>query len=371
MNYIFRSAREAVGALIEQTIPGDFVRVQAQGGEAPVYGRVLAPEDPALAQMRPNPGRTYIQVASGEIQEFDPADLEKVSAMEVPSELMPALTSSEDASLAQEVLGSLDPDLVEEFGLGQSRLGGRGSRTGTRDPMADPMKSASASLAQRMPDTRRKKSRAMKKNWRRAKSRSGRPQLGNEPQAVRQNPMHTTFESLIEQELDRLTGAMEAPADRGTEGGEAFSEQPTKFTDNNAVDPRVAYNMTMRVFEATNELMKNLALSKGTPYYMWLQDDPETGTIRMKINGTCPKEIMEKFVRNVEDLELVLLEKPEGDESQRDMVGNWVFETKLPGFPDEYEEPEYSPEPQQFGQPGEYPGEVVLPEEPTGPAIGA
>jgi hypothetical protein len=153
-------------------------------------------------------------------------------------------------------------------------------------------------------------------------------------------------------------------------GGDAFQEEPAKYTDTNAVDPRVAYNMTMRVFEATNDIMKTLALAKGMPYYMWLQDDPEEGTIRLKINGTCPKEIMEKFARNLEDIELVLLEKPEGDETDRNMIGNWVFETKLPGFPDEYEEPDYSPEAAQFGQPGEYPGEVVLPEEPTGTAMG-
>jgi hypothetical protein len=195
MEPIFRSAREAVGFLIEQTIPGDFVRVAAQGNAVPIFGRILAPEDPALAEMRPIPGRSYVQTATGDVQEFDPTDLEKVNAMEIPAEVMAAISSKQDQALAQEVLDSVNPDLAEEFGLGRSLGGGRGPRAGTRDPMADPMQSVAARQAQRMPDTRLKKSRAMKKNWRRTKGRSGRPQLGNEPNALRQNPM-SAFESL-------------------------------------------------------------------------------------------------------------------------------------------------------------------------------
>jgi hypothetical protein len=359
MEPIFRSAREAIGYLIEQTIPGDYVRVAAQGNAVPVFGRVLAPEDPLLAGKRPTPGRAYVQTSSGQIQEFDPMDLQKVGAAEIPSEVIATISGEEDQQLAFEVLQSVNPDLAEEFGL-------------RRNIMADPMRSMDASQAQRMPDTRLKKSLAMKRNWRRAKGRSGRPQLGNEPAVMRNNPL-PAFESLIEQELDRMTGPMSAPVDNAApeEEDHAFREQPSKFSSNNAVDPRVAYNMTTKVFEATNDIMKTLALSKGMPYYMWLQDDPEEGTIRVKLNGTCPKEIVEKFVRNLEDIELVLLEKPEGEESQRDMLGNWVFEAKLPGFPDEYQEPEYSPEAVQAGQPGQFPGEVVLPEEPAAPAMGA
>ena len=368
MEPIFRSAREAIGYLSEQSLPGDFVRVQAQGNAIPIYGRVLAPEDPALAVMQVSPGRTYVQTQTGDVQEFDPTDLEKVDAMAIPSEVMVAISSKNDQALAQEVLLSVDPDLAEEFGLGRAP-GGSSPRAGNRDPMSDPMKSMASRQSQRMPTTRLKKSKAMKNNWRRAKGRSGRPQLGNEPTAVRQDP---TFESLIEQELDRMTGPMNAPAASSAQPeGDAFQEEPAKYTDTKSVDPHVAYNMTMRVFEATNDIMKTLALSRGMPYYMWLQDDPEEGKIRLKVNGTCPKEIMEKFVRNLEDIELVLLEKPEGeDDGERNLLGNWVFETKLPGFPDEYEDPEYSPEAKQLGQPGQYPGEVVLPEEPAGPAIG-
>ena len=337
---VFRSAKEAVGYLLEQSLPGDFVRV----GSSQVYGRVLPPDDPALAGSIPNPSRVYVQTQDGQVQEFDPADLDKASATEIPPEVLSAIASKRDQQLAQEVLSDLSPELSEEFGI-------------SSDPFVDPLKSKTASFAQRMPDTRLRKSRAMRRNWRRAKGRSGQKKLGNEPAAMRNV---RPFESLIEQELDRMVDPENAGDDR-----EPFSEQPTTYTDSNSVDPRVAYNMTMRVFEASNELMKTLALAKGMPYYMWLQDDPEEGKIRMKINGTCPKEIVEKFVRNLDEIELTMLEKPEG-ETEKDRIGNWVFETHLPGFPDEYEEPEYEPEAAQFGSQGQYPGEVVLPEEPAG-----
>jgi hypothetical protein len=425
---------------------GDFVSVAAQSGTEPIYGRVLAPEDPELSQTQTNPGRSYIKMADGQIQEFDPGDLQKVEAAEIPADIVARISGAEDQALERQVLNHLAPDLVEEFGISQG-LGGRsGSRAG--NPMADPAKSAASRMSQRNPEVRRKKSRAMKKNWRRTKSRSGQTNvLGNEPSAFRQaeqmghgprdpqlakeevelltdmlqtmtprqvaddlgigyqtvmRMIHqhnilaphmqrtrgkagimqrhgmdpygrrgesmSSFKRLIEQELDQMAGP---PTENVVdEAGEVFGEEPAKFTDSQAVDPRVAYNMTMRVFEATNEIMKKLSLAKGMPYYMWLQDDPEEGMIRLKMNGTCPREIVEKFVRDLEDVELVLLEKPEGDEDQRNLVGNWVFETKLPGFPDEYEEPEYTPEATQFGQKGELPGEVVLPEEPAEAGMG-
>jgi hypothetical protein len=339
---IFRSAREAVGHLIEQSLPGDFVRV---GGAESLFGRVLSPDDPALAEMQPDPTRVYVQTQTGQVQAFDPQDLEKASAFEIPPDVITAIASRQDQQLAQEVLDDVNPDLAEEFGLRQ-------------DPFVDPLKSKAASQAQRMPDTRLAKSRAMRRNWRRTKSRSGRPVLGNEPQAMRN---FRPFESLIEQELDRMVEPENADNNR-----EPFGEQPTTYTASSSVDPRVAYNMTMRVFEASNEIMKTLAIARGMPYYMWLQDDPEEGKIRLKINGTCPKEIVEKFVRNLDEIELTMLEKPEGEENDRDRIGNWVFETHLPGFPDEYEEPEYEPEQAEYGAQGEYPGEVVLPEEPAG-----
>ena len=340
---VFRSVREAIGYLVEQTMPGDFVRVGQAGAEQQVFGRVLDPTDPALANTRPNPSRVYVQVPSGDIQEFDPNDLEKVQAMDIPPEIVGTIASKRDHQLAQEVLSDLDPELAEEFGL--------------RDPFADPLKSKAASQAQRMPDTRLKKSDKMRHNWRRAKGRSGQKKLGNEPMAMRRD---ARFESLIEQELDRLTGPENADTER-----EPFGDDPATFTDSSSVDPRVAQNMTSRVFEATNEIMKKLALAKGMPYYMWIQDDPEEGRIRMKINGTCPKEIVEKFVRDLNDIEVVLLEQPEGEESESTRIGNWVLETQLPGFPDDYEEPEYEPEQSEYGAQGEYPGEVVLPEEPA------
>lgn len=340
---VFRSAREAVGYLIEQSLPGDFVRIG--GATSPLFARVLAEDDPALAETQIDSDFVYAQVASGKVERFDPSVVQKVSAEEVPADIIEAIASEEDWEIAQEVLDDLPPDLAEEFGL-------------KRDPLADPMQSRAASQAQRSPDTRLKKSRAMRRNWRRTKSRSGRPQLGNEPQAMRK---FKPFESLIEQELDRMVEPENADSNR-----EPFGEQPATYTDSSSVDPRVAHNMTMQVFEASNDIMKTLALAKGMPYYMWLQDDPEEGKIRLKINGTCPKEIVEKFVRDLEEVELTMLEKPEGEEDDRNRLGNWVFETHLPGFPDEYEEPEYEPEQAEYGSSGEYPGEVVLPEEPAG-----
>ena len=337
---------------------GDFVSVGAQSGTEPIYGRVLAPEDPELFQTQTNPGRTYIKMADGQVQEFDPGDLQKVEAAQIPADVVSRISGAEDRTLEQEVLNRIAPELAEEFGLSQGLGGGSGSRAG--NPMTDPAKSMASRMSQRNPDVRRRKSRAMKKNWRRTKSSSGQTNvLGNEPMAFRQESRRT-FQSLMEQELDQMAGP---PTENVVGEPEPFGEEPAKFTDTQAVDPRVAYNMTMRVFEATNEIMKKLSLAKGMPYYMWLQDDPEEGMIRLKMNGTCPREIVEKFVRDLEDVELVLLEKPEGDEDQRNLIGNWVFETKLPGFPDEYEEPEYTPEATQFAQKGQLPGEVVLPEE--------
>lgn len=357
MPLIARSSREAVGLLVEQVLPGDFVRVRAQQ-QAPgseIMGRVLDANDPALAALgrRPNPARMYVQTADGQVNEFDPADLDKINAAEIPGDLMPKL-SSQDQKLTQEVLADLGPGLVEEFGL-----------------RADPERSMTAKLAQRMPDVRSRKSFAMRNRWRRAKNRSGSHQLGHEPSLMR-SESKPGFAELLEQDDDStVSSQMRTSPDLGSQldatsspGGPDFSANKSTFRPDGKVDPRVAYNMTMRVFEATNSIMKSLAISRSMPYFMWVQDDPEEGMIRLKLNGTCPKEIVERFAKSLDDIELTILEKPEGDEKEKNLIGNWVFEAKLEGFPDEYQEPNYTPEQPQPATAGQFPGEVVLPEEP-------
>jgi len=354
---IFRSAREAVGSLTEETLPGDFVRVLSSDPNTLVFGRVLDPADPGLDQQVPS-GRVPVMLGEGNIQQFDPADIEKINAAELPSELLSVL-SGQGEDLQTEVLADLDPELAEEFGLADR---------------PDPERSMANKLAQRMPDVRNRKSRAMKRNWRRSKGRSGDRKLGNEPALMRMNPQHTTFESLVEQ-VSQGFGAYGVNSDvmAGTPGNmgggasdeeEILGQENVTFEGSNAMNPEVAFNLTTRVFEASNDIMKSLSLSNGMPYFTWLQDDPEEGIVRIKINGVCPKEIVEKFTRNLKDLEIVELEHPEGSHENNDLVGSWVFETQLPGFP-EFEEPNYEPEEPQYGQTGEAPGEIVIPEQPV------
>lgn len=354
---IFRSAKEAVGALTEEALPGDFVRVASGDPTVTVFGRVLDSGDPALEEPVPA-GRVPVMLGEGDIQQFDPADIEKVNAAELPSELLAVLSGQED--LQTEVLADLNPDLAEEFGLANR---------------PDPMRSMNNKLAQRMPDVRNRKSRAMKRNWQRSKGRSGDRKLGNEPQLMRMNPMNTTFESLMEQ-VSQGFGAYGVNSDvmagtPGTMGGgvpdedeQILGEEDAVFTDSNAMDPEIAFNLTTRVFEASNSIMKSLALANGMPYFTWLQDDPEEGIVRIKINGVCPKEIVEKFTRGLQEMDIVEVEHPEGSRENNDLVGSWVFQTQLPGFP-EFEEPEYEPEQPQYGQSGEAPGEIIIPEEPV------
>lgn len=354
---IFRSAKEAVGALTEEALPGDFVRVRSADPTAQVFGRVLAADDPSIESPVPT-GRVPVVLGEGNVQQFDPNDIEKIDATELPSELLAVLSGQAGDDLMGEVLADLDPDLAEEFGL------------------ADPMKSMANKLAQRAPDVRNRKSRAMKRNWRRAKGRSvGDRKLGNEPEFMKRNPIGATFESLIEQ-VSQGFGAYGVNSDvmAGTPGNmgggttdedeEILGQDAATFSDTNAMDPEVAFNLTTRVFEASNDIMKSLSLSQGLPYFTWLQDDPEEGVVRIKINGVCPKEIVEKFTHGLKDLEIVELEHPEGTRENNDLTGSWVFETQLPGFP-EFEEPDYEAEQPQYGQSGEAPGEIVIPEEPV------
>lgn len=357
MQSIFRSAKEAVGTLTEEALPGDFVRVRSADPTAEVFGRVLAPDDPSLESPVPA-GRVPVVIGEDNVQQFDPNDIEKVDATELPSELLAALSGQQGNALVGEVLADLDPEMVEEFDL------------------ADPMKSMANKLAQRMPDVRNRKSRAMKRNWRRAKGRSvGDKKLGNEPDLMQRNPALKTFESLVEQ-VSQGFGAYGVNSDvmAGTPGNmgggtaddedEILGQDAATFEGSNAMDPEVAFNLTTRVFEASNDIMKSLSLSQGLPYFTWLQDDPEEGVVRVKINGVCPKEIVEKFVRGLKDMDIVEVEHPEGTRENNDLTGSWVFQTQLPGFPD-FEEPEYEPEQPQYGQSGEAPGEIVIPEEPV------
>ncbi len=361
---VFRSAREAVGALLGSTAPGDFVQLRSIGARATAFGRVLAPDDPALQGRQIPAGRAAVLWDSGQVQDVDPADLLKTPFQQVPPRSAQTLAPRDQAAV--EVLADLDPDLAEEFGLDKDRpVIGR----------PDPVSSMNARMAQRRADVRNKKSFAMRQNWRRSKSRNfGGRRLGNEPGFMKQNPLQA-FESLM-QEQEGEGGEKLTPIGGSSQGmskddvakidSAAFTDNHQTYKDFNPKDPRISYLHTQQVFEATNRIMKSLAVSKGVPYYQWIQDDPETGMIRIKVNGTCPKEVIENFMRGLEEMELTILEQPQQVEDEdTSLIGNWVFEAQLPGFEDA-EEPHYEhPESSEFATKGEYPGEIMIPEQPA------
>lgn len=348
---IFHSVREAVGSLFEQ-LPGDIVQLRTRDLTAPqVVGRVLSPDDPQLEGKIPVQGRVFVAMPSGEIQEFDSVDLEKIRPEELPGDQLASLYGQPDV-LATEVLDDVDGDAIAEVIDLDAFTPPRGRSLGR----ADPERSMAARLAQRMPLTRNKKSRAMRRNWRRAKSRSGAGMLGNEPSGTL-----GTFESLIEQET--ALGSASINLDGPNKSDDIRFGQDVKKVASDAVNPREAYVQTSRVFEAANEIMLSLSTAKGASFFHSIADDPDKGYIRIKLNGTAPKGIVEQFVRNIGDVDISLVEKPKGTEADNDLRGWWVFEARLPDF-EEYEEDEYQePKPADDDvERGALPGEVVIPE---------
>lgn len=333
-----RSVAEAMSCLLEQVLPGDFVRVR--GAEA--YGRILAPEAPEAAGRVLTIGRVLVQTPDGAVEEFDEMDLEKLSPAELPPEAADELAGPEEKSFASGLLG---PEMAEELGIEPLRK--RKQRQADQDDLpVDPFRSMAAKVSQRDPLTRQKKRLAMKRNWGRAKSRSaGGSRLGNEPMGLR------PFESMVEQAMAHDPIEDRAPM---TTGAEARFSGP--------VNPEEARIQTERVYNALSDVMKSLALAEGSAYFHSVQDDPDTGLLKVKLNGQAPKDIIERFVSGVEELQINLLEQPEGTTEDRNLHGWWIFEVRIPDFDElSEEEPADDGEGWIATQQGDAPGEIRIP----------
>lgn len=339
---VLRSAVEAVSCLLEQVLPGDFVRVL---GAEQGYGRVLDPEAPQAAGRVLTAGRVLVQRGEeDEIEEFDETDLEKLSAAEIPPEMTAKLAGPEEESLEAQFLSSLSSDVTEEFGIEPLRK--RKQRQATRDDRpVDPMRSMAAKVSQRDPLTKQKKRIAMRRNWRRAKGRSaGQGRLGNEPLALR------PFESMVEQAIAHEPIEDKAPLTTGAE---------TRYAG--PVSPEEARVQTERVYNALSDVMKALALAEGSSYFHSVQDDPDRGVLRLKLNGQAPKDVVERFTAGIEDLEVETLEEPEGATEDRDLRGWWIFEARIPEFEELLGEETEPGEPMVPTTQGSEPGEVRIP----------
>lgn len=353
MPAVFRSGTEAADALLNEFTVHDFVRLLAD--EGPEFGRVT----------EVGSGGLTVQTFDGSLT-CDESDAERADPTEIPAFVLYELCSDEELESLD-----LDPEMAEEFGLSRMVRGRERPRTTIGRP--DPERSMATKLAQREPMTRNKKSRSMKGVWRRKKSRSAPapdPAFG-----LRGFESLEGFERLVEQGLppgQPKAGAGAVGLDGPNKTDDVkFGQEDKKFEKTSTVTPQKAYLQTQQVFEAANQFMRSLSLSKGMTYFQWIHDDPERGVVRVKINGLASKEIIEKFVKGLEDIEVRLLEKPKGSEETKDLQGNWVFETILPGF-EESEEP-WDKEPKDDVVPvsrGQAPGEIVIPEEPVGSEMG-
>jgi hypothetical protein len=328
---IYRSAREATGALLlEQARPGDFVTVGGMngvvaGGEA-VFGRVLPEDDPSLEGRRPQIGKVFLRTGDGMVQEFSEQDLKVVQAMDVPGETLRTLSVRADEAAMQEVLA----DIINR----------RKKKKRPDDPFKDKEKSMTQRFAQRAPLTRLAKSDKMKKVWRGVKGKASYQGGGLRQEGIEEQGLSPTDAAQVDRGPGDITDE--------DEPGEQFGTEPTKLDSKDMLDSEEAWWLTQRTFELADDMIRSLSIHKGMVYFQEMEDDATEGIVRITLNGTCPREIVDQFMADAtEDMDLKLLEEPEGTLEDHDLRGKWVIEGRV--LVDE-EEPEEEEE--------DYPGEV-------------
>lgn len=338
---VYRSAREATGAVLSETqvLSGDFVKV---GGPAPaaagveVFGRIVADDDPALQGKRPTPGKVMVKMADGSVQEFSPTDLEKQQAMDVPPESVRTLSTSEDDQMMNEVMADMQRRRVK--------------RPRSDDPFKDKERSMTQRLAQKHPVTRLKKSDKMKKHWRGVQNRAsyqggGLAQESLDEQGLNAPQSEHDFDPNDEEDLT---------------SDDHFGTQPVQMASEEVIDSEEAWMLTQRTFELADDMIRSLSIHKGMVYFESMEDNAEDGTVTIVLNGMAPREIIDQFMSDSEEeIDVQLIEEPEGTMEDKDLRGRWVVQSRVVLPEEEFEEEdELDDDNEAYNTRGKYPGEV-------------